>query len=187
MNLRSKLKKIYELMVLTFMSSLPLSKMLEYRMGVCRDYAKLTTALLMNLYPSSKIYLFTFWGHVATGIKVGDKIYILDQKLPLFEPEAWLNIWGAKKARVFELTKRDNEITIRYVGEISRRRRQFNTFSLKTMFKEIISEVYKAIKEKRNNVSIALKNAVLLFDIDDDVIRESLLRKVKNDSSKRVC
>lgn len=77
--LKSKLGKIWELIILTFKPSLPVSKMLEYRLGICRDYAKLTAAPLANLYPSNKIYFFTFTGHVAAGIELGNKVYVLDQ------------------------------------------------------------------------------------------------------------
>ena len=43
------------------------------------------------LYSNSKIYFFTIPGHIAAGIKIGSKVYILDQRLPLLDPEAWLN------------------------------------------------------------------------------------------------
>ena len=178
-NLMGRLKRIFELITLTFKVSLPLSKMLEYKMGICRDYAKLTASLLVNLYPNSKIYFFTIPRHVATGIKLGNRIYILDQKLPLLEPEAWLSRWGVRKAKMFELINKDDKSSIRFTGEISLRQRQPSIFNIKNMFKEIVSEVEKAIKEGRNTASIVLKNATSLFDIDDVIIKESFLRKVR--------
>ncbi len=72
---------------------------------------------------------------------------------------------------MFELTKRDDTIVVEYVGEISRYQRQFNTISIKIILEEIMSKVDKAIKEKRSNVSIVLKNTAQLFNIYDDIIR----------------
>lgn len=37
----------------TFTLSLPIEKILKYRLSVCRDYAKLTMALLLDLHPKS--------------------------------------------------------------------------------------------------------------------------------------
>jgi len=168
-----------ELIKLMFKFSLPLSKMLEYRMGVCRDYAKLTASLLVNLYPSSKIYFFAIPRHVAAGIRLGNKIYVLDRRLPILEPEAWLTIQGVRKAEMFELINKDGNLSIRLAGEISLCQRQPSIFNIKNMFKEIVSEVEKAVKEGRDTASIVLKNAASLFDIDDAIIKESLLRKVR--------
>ncbi len=42
-----------------------------------------------------------------------------------------------------------------------------------------MSKVDKAIKDKRSNLTISLKNTVQFFNIYDDIIRESLLRKAK--------
>jgi predicted transglutaminase-like protease len=72
-------------------------KILGYRLAVCRDYAKLTAALLLNLYPSSEIYLIAIPRHVAAGIKFNCKVYVLDQKLPVASLEKWLSFWREKK------------------------------------------------------------------------------------------
>jgi len=180
---KNKLNRILELMELTFTASLPLAKMLEYRMGICRDYAKLTVALLLHLYPESEVFFFTllgFFGHVATGLRINDKIYILDQNLPILEPEAWLTLWRKEKTKVFKLIKKEgNRLEIRYVNEISNKSKQFKTFNLRAIFKDVVNEVIKAIDEKRDSADITLRNVALLLNIDDEVIRESLLRKIR--------
>ena len=84
----------------TFQLSLPTKKILEYKLAICRDYAKLTASLLLNVYPDSEIYFFTIPRHVAAGIKINNKIYILDQHLPVLTIEKWLMTWNKKKANI---------------------------------------------------------------------------------------
>lgn len=57
---------------------LPVKKILEWRLAICRDYARLTTSLLYNLYPNSEIYIIRIANHIASGIKFNGKIYIFD-------------------------------------------------------------------------------------------------------------
>lgn len=69
-NLRRKLRETYELIAITLMfSPLPLEKMLKYKKGTCVDYAKITIALLMNLYQNNnvRIYLLGTLNHSAAG------------------------------------------------------------------------------------------------------------------------
>jgi len=59
-----------------FKSSLPIRKILRYRLAVCKDYAKLTATLLLNSYGSEdNIYFITIPQHVAAAIEIKDKIY----------------------------------------------------------------------------------------------------------------
>lgn len=58
--------------------ALPVKKILEWRLAICRDYARLTTSLLFNLYPNSEIYIIRIANHVASGIKFNEEIYIFD-------------------------------------------------------------------------------------------------------------
>jgi len=81
--------------------SLPVNNILKYKLAVCRDYAKLTAALLFNLYPNAKIYFFTIPWHVATAIKIGGKYYILDRQLPVLRTDEWLIRWNRKDADVY--------------------------------------------------------------------------------------
>jgi predicted transglutaminase-like protease len=63
--------------------------LLDKKLGVCRDYAKLTACLLANIYPDAEIYFATAPGHVATGKKIGDELYMLDQRLPILAKGRW--------------------------------------------------------------------------------------------------
>jgi predicted transglutaminase-like protease len=62
----------------------------DRKIGICRDYAKLTACLLSNIYKDSEIYFVRSLGHVATGFKVREKVYMLDQKLPLLTIDQWV-------------------------------------------------------------------------------------------------
>src|SRR5690606_25490069 len=63
-----------------FVASIPMNALLENKLGVCRDYAKLTACLLSNIYPDEEIYFAHAPGHIATGIKIENKLYMLDQR-----------------------------------------------------------------------------------------------------------
>ncbi|WP_082871993.1 transglutaminase-like domain-containing protein [Thermococcus piezophilus] len=45
------------------------------------------------------------FGHVAVGVKIGEKLYILDQRLPSFNLDTWLMKWNKKKTTVHKLKK----------------------------------------------------------------------------------
>lgn len=77
----------------TFKLSLSVDKILKYRLAICRDYAKLTAALLLNIYRENKLYFITIPNHVATAIQIGNKKYVLDQRLPVTSLEKWKHYW----------------------------------------------------------------------------------------------
>ncbi len=87
----------------TFKLSLPVEKILKYRLAICRDYAKLTAALLLKMYPENNILFISFPSHVATGIQIKNTIYILDQRLPILTINDWLKKWKVKKADCYLL------------------------------------------------------------------------------------
>lgn len=62
-------------------NKLPVKKILEWKLAICRDYARLTASLLNNLYKDSEIYLIILPTHSASGIKFNNKILISD---PIF-------------------------------------------------------------------------------------------------------
>ena len=53
----------------TFKLSLPINKILKYKLAVCRDYAKLTASLLFNIYPNSKVYFLPFFNMLLWQLK----------------------------------------------------------------------------------------------------------------------
>lgn len=84
-----------------FKSSISMNVFLEDKLGVCRDYAKLTACLLLNLYPNAEIYFATTPNHVAVGIKVKKRVYMLDQGLPITTIDGWGRPHRIKKIERF--------------------------------------------------------------------------------------
>lgn len=61
----------------------------DRKLGICRDYAKLSACLLSHIDKNSEIYFLHSAAHAATGIKVGEEVYMLDQHLPLLTINQW--------------------------------------------------------------------------------------------------
>lgn len=173
-SLITKFEKISNLVISTFKSSLSTFEILEYKMAICRDYAKLTASILLNLYPNNRIFFFTFPGHVATGIKINKVVYILDQKLPVLNETAWLIRWNKKNATKLELKRENGKYSIEYVGKISLKEKS----ELQDL-KDLIEEIEKAIKLGKRKLTYTLKGKAKIYDVEDEIIKESLLRKIK--------
>jgi|GEM_PF-1074533 predicted transglutaminase-like protease len=61
----------------------------DRKLGICRDYAKLTACILRSIYKNSEIYFLHSSAHVATGIRIGQEVYMLDQRLPVLTINQW--------------------------------------------------------------------------------------------------
>ncbi|MGD0028290.1 MAG: transglutaminase-like domain-containing protein [Candidatus Bathyarchaeia archaeon] len=85
-----------------FFPSISMNFLLEKRLGVCRDYAKLTSCLLSNIYPHAEIYFASAPGHVATGIIIENRLYMLDQRLPILTKDRWNDYRKPKKSDTME-------------------------------------------------------------------------------------
>jgi len=81
-----------------FWISISINWLLEKKLGICRDYAKLTACLLSNIYPNGKIYFVHAPSHVATGIIIKNKLYMLDQRLPILTIRKWSNYRKFRKS-----------------------------------------------------------------------------------------
>ena len=99
----------------TFRFSLPVGKVINYRLAICRDFAKLTAALFFFNYPDSKVYFFIISSHVATAVKINDEgeYYIFDKKLPVLTKDGWLKKWNVTEANVYssELSRNPEDKT----------------------------------------------------------------------------
>jgi len=90
-----------------FVPSISLKFLLKNKLGVCRDYAKLTACLLSNIYPNEQIYFATAPSHVATGIMIKGNLYMLDQRLPILTMDKWRIYRNARaKDKVEKFTKK---------------------------------------------------------------------------------
>ena len=175
-----KIKKIWKFVNATFKISLTTEEILKYRLAICRDYAKLTAALLLNIYPENKIFFITYSWHVAAGIEINEKLYILDQKLPILELQAWLNRWNKEKAEILKLKRKKDsgKLYMWYFKEIKREIKE-KTISYRHL-EDVLTKVEKCIKNRDNAIIHVLKNKAIIYDVSDEIIKESLLRFIKN-------
>lgn len=80
---------------------LPVSKILKYKLAICRDYARLTASLLFNIYPDSEVYFIRTKWHETVGMKLKNEIYVLDQHLPISTIDNYdenIEIYSSKKS-----------------------------------------------------------------------------------------
>lgn len=81
----------------SFACSISMDFLLKNRLAICRDYAKLTACLLSNDYHEKEIYFASAFQHVATGIVIENKLYVLDKWLPVVTLDKWRERWKSKK------------------------------------------------------------------------------------------
>jgi len=102
---KNNLKNLYKLFISMFNVSLSLKDILNYKIAVCRDYAKLTIAILLklNIHP----YLLQTSNHAAGAVKINNNYYVIDQRLPIQIFDKWkCNQKG--KIRIYEVLKEFN-------------------------------------------------------------------------------
>lgn len=95
-------KKILRGLKNIFKPSISIDFLLENKLGVCRDYAKLTACLLSNIYPNAELYFATAPDHVATGINIDNRLYMLDQRLPILTIDRWIDYRKHRKSDKIE-------------------------------------------------------------------------------------
>ncbi|TDA25997.1 MAG: hypothetical protein DSO00_08025 [Archaeoglobi archaeon] len=182
-----------------FTLSLPIEKILGYRLSVCRDYAKLTMALLLNLYPSCELYFIEIPRHVATAVKLNKTIYVLDQHLPISSLKNWVLFWKNG------LRKRKLEPLLLMVGKNRgikiMKTKKFKDDCLEcdinsTLSKMILAEITNNLKKELVNRGLIkyseefrlllIKNFVMRLE-DDEIVKYSLLRLVKRKIEDELC
>lgn len=77
-----------------FSFSISIDFLLERKLAICRDYAKLTANLFFNMYPDMDIYFVHAPSHIATGIIVEKKLYILDNNKLVATIDKWHEKWN---------------------------------------------------------------------------------------------
>jgi predicted transglutaminase-like protease len=133
--------------------------LLENKLGVCRDYAKLTACLLSNIYPNAEIYFASAPSHVATGINIENRLYMLDQRLPILTLEKWNDYRKAKKSHRIErfdpikktLSKADKKTFLQ-----TKNRSELDTGKLAKKMMELLN-----IKEQLDEKAVSLKVLIL--------------------------
>ena len=192
---KEKIFKFKDVIDDTFRLSLPADKILEYKLAICRDYAKLTASLLFNIYPDSKVYFIAIPAHIVVAVKTKDNYYILDQHLPILRIDKWLIRWKKEKADVCvsevlrdstgELTK----VTFSKHEQITRKPKpdlpKINTEKLTEEIAKILG-ISQSSQKNESDFDIPLSNYALYYD-DDDIIKYSLIKAIKNKLESELC
>ena len=194
----------------TFKSSLPIRKILLYRLAICRDYAKLTATLLINSYGfRNNIYFITIPQHVATAIEIKNKLYVLDQSLPVMTFNKWINYWSEKLSgsflskvyssihrilvggdvHLYKLIVENGAIKVR---KICRRKlvkvRDVRQVDVDILTKKVACNlgISQISNKSKPDVEINLRYFAIRYD-RDEIVEFSLLRAIKNKLDYELC
>ena len=179
-----------------FKLTLPVKKILTYKLAICRDYAKLTAALFFN-YSDSKVYFFTIQSHVATAVKINDEYYVLDQKLPVLTKDGWLKRWNVKEANVYasELVRnsKGEMVAVNFkkhekvsLPDISMK--DDNTDNIDE-FTDKVSKLLGINQISQNEIldlNYLLKDYAVYYE-DNEIVKYSLSRAIKNKLENEFC
>lgn len=190
--LKEKISKFIEVVNYTFRLRLPVDKILEYKLAICRDYAELTASLLFNICHDSEVYFFRIPWHVAAGIKINGKYYILDQQLPVLTMDKWLARWNEKDADVYvsDLLRNSEgkliDVHFKYHEKVSLFSENFvNTGKLTEEVAEML-KVRQISQKEKPDFETSLKNCAIYYE-DDDITKYSLMKAIKNKLENEFC
>lgn len=194
---KKKFIKFKELVIDTFCKNSPVYKILEYKLAICSDYAKFTASLLYNIYPDSELRFIAKFSHVAAGIEINNKIYVLDQCLPIKSLDNWQRI-NNTVAAIYKLKidKRSKKKPIDVVFD----RIEPNPVKSNESPPKINTEKLTKLTEETARIlgikqishidlpclKIPLPYYARYYD-DDEIIKYSLIRKIKNQLENEVC
>ena len=192
---KEKIFKFKDVIDDTFRLSLPVDKILEYKLAICRDYAKLTASLLFKIYPDSKLYFIAILGHVAVAVKIRDDYYVLDQRLPILRIDKWLIRWNKKKSDIYvsevlrDSTGEPIKVTFSEHEPITRKPK---TGPLKINTEKLAEEIAKILgitqssQKNEPDFEIPLSKYAIYYD-DDDITNYSLIKAIKNELESELC
>lgn len=188
--IKEKISKFFEVVNNTFRLSLPVDKILEYKLAVCRDYAKLTASLLFNLFPDSELYFVKIPSHVVTGIKIKNKLYVFDKRLPISSVNRWLIVWKKKKATIYKSRLKDSggkltEVTFDKDEPILRELPEVNTEKLTEEIAKMLG-INQSSHKDGPDFEIPLSNYAVYYE-DDEITKYSLIRAIKNRLESELC
>ena len=191
---KKRIYKLNEVVNDTFRSSLPVGKILDYKLAVCRDYTKLTASILFNIYPDSELYFIKIPSHVAVGIKINNQIYVMDQRLPILIKDNWISIRN-KKTTIFyaKLIIDSKKIDVNIIecepiskNSMSKRRSpEINTDKLAEEVSKML-DINQNSLEDEIGFKIKLSDYAKYYD-DDEIIEYSFTRAIKNKIKNEFC
>lgn len=197
-SIKVKFSKLLSIACDSFKFSLPVGKVIDYRLAICRDFAKLTAALFFN-YPDSKVYFFTIPSHVATAVKINneDEYYIFDKRLPVLTKDGWLKKWNVKEANVYSSKLvRNSEDEIVDINFKNHEKVYISDFSGKgdsiVNTSELADKVSKLLginqisQKDKPDFKIPIKDYADYYE-DNDIVKHSLIRGIKNELENELC
>lgn len=191
--LKARILKILRIMNDTFQFSLPVAKVLDYHMAICKDYAKFTATLLFILYPNAEVYFITIPRHVAASVKINGKYYVLDQKLPILTMNGWLRRWNRKSADVYVARLISNsgkiiDIEFRKNGKVLISDYPEKPVNTEKLTKEIVKmlKINQISQKEKPDFETPLKNYATYYE-DDEIVIHSLARAIKSKLESWLC
>ena len=172
-----------------FSFSNPINFLVEKKLAVCRDYTKLTACLLFNIYPETEVYFVHASNHIATGIMVGENLYILDKYLPVATFDKWHKRWHKRK---FSAKKVERAEDI-YMESVDPNSLLPKTNSSKLDKDRLASELERLLSIQRSKgnskknplVILRWKNGALLYK-DDEIVNYSIAQRLKKIISNEI-
>lgn len=183
-------KEIPKALMNVIMPNISMDFLLEKRLGICRDYARFTACLLTNIYPEAEIYFAHAPAHTATGIRIENRLYMLDQRLPILTIDRWNDYRNPRfyhKIERFEPSK----CTLHKVDKKSflqtKDKHQLDNENLINRITELLS-IRKRLDEKaispQKSIQILWKNGAIFYE-EDEMTDYSLARwlamKIRNE------
>jgi predicted transglutaminase-like protease len=172
----------------TFKLSLSIEKILKYRLSICRDYAKLTCALLLKIYPKKELFFLLISKHVAVAVKSNNKIFVLDQKLPILTLDKWDGKWKRRLKKqnlnihMIKINLDKDKVKIQSVksSEISFISDNSEISYLVDNVRLLLNLKFEKIEEGISpSLKIPIKDISFLFS-DDEIFKDSLIELIKN-------
>ncbi len=180
-------KDVYRLLKFTFKYTIPLEQIIKYKQGHCRDYTRLSAAILLNLYIQP--YFVTIPSHVAAAIKVKGIFYIIDQSLPLRQLDRWMGDNEAKECRIYKPSKdtESGKVEIEFIEKYAIDKVCPSVANIEKLEHDI--NIYFRLSQKYNNISegvpIHIGNKAAFFY--DEVTHLSVMRKAIIEIEKQFC
>jgi predicted transglutaminase-like protease len=170
----------------------------DRKLGICRDYAKLTACLMSNIDNGSEVYFLHSKAHVAAGMKIGEELYMLDQRLPVLTIDQWYKReHGLREpSKIFFLYRNAHKLTGNRLESIP-----LDTLLSKTEITKVNSPSELALELSKllnipKNVSKAehelltidlpkWNEGASLYAMNDEVVNYSLARSLKRKISNQ--
>jgi predicted transglutaminase-like protease len=152
---------------------------LENKLGVCTDYAKLTTCLLLNLDPKEPVYFATAPSHVATGKMIGERLYMLDQRLPILTIDRWRKYRQPRWYNKVEKFSKNGRPKKTYIPpHPSPSIDEKGLASLAMKMKKLLNVKEQTSDNVISSLRIVWKKGAILYE-DDEMVNYSLARYLK--------